>query len=109
MKIYHKFKSIRCEADGIKFSSKLERNYYLKLMEAKKDGSLIMFMRQCPFHLEGGIRYVVDFVEFWKTNEPGEAEIKFTDVKGIITDIYKLKKKLVESEYPILINEVFKV
>lgn len=109
MKIFHKFGAVRCEADGIKFGSKLERNYYLKLMEAKKDGSLIMFLRQVPFHLDGNIRYVIDFVEFWKTEEEGAAEIKFTDVKGLATDIYKLKKKLVESEYPIKINEVFKV
>ena len=109
MKIYHKFKSIRCEADGIKFGSKLERNYYLKLMEAKKDGSLIMFMRQVPFHLAGNIRYVIDFVEFWRTDEEGAAEIKFTECKGFATKEYLLKKKLVQDSYPILINEVFKV
>lgn len=99
--IRHKYNARRTEINGIKFSSKHEAAYYQKLILAQKSGELIFFLRQVPFHLAGGVRYVCDFVEFWK-----DGDVRFTDSKGFRTPMYIAKKKMVEAVYPIQILEV---
>ena len=101
--IKHKFGAIRTERDGIKFPSKAEAHYYDKLKLAQKAGDLLFFLRQVPFHLPGNVKYVVDYVEFWK-----DENVVFTDVKGMQTKEFITKKKLVEALYPITINVVKK-
>jgi hypothetical protein len=98
--IRHKFNSKRTELDGIKFHSKKEGRYYLGLKERQKSGDILFFLRQVPVHLPGGVRYVVDFLEFWS-----DGTVHFTDVKGFKTETYILKKKIVEAEYPFKIEE----
>jgi dissimilatory sulfite reductase (desulfoviridin) alpha/beta subunit len=71
------------------------------LQLAKKSGQLLFSLRQVPFHLSANIRYVVDFVEFW-----ADGTVRFVDIKGFRTPMYKLKKKQVEAEYPITIIEI---
>ncbi len=97
---WHKFGAIRTEVDGEKFSSKKEARYYEQLQLAKKSGDLLFFLRQVPFHLGGGVRYVCDFAEFW-----ANGEVRFVDTKGFRTSMYIAKKKLVEAKYPITILE----
>lgn len=97
----HKFRAVPTLANGIRFASKKEANHYQTLEMAKKAGSLLFFLRQVPFHLPGGVKYVVDFVEFWQ-----DGEIRFCDVKGFKTPMYVAKRKMVESLYPITITEV---
>lgn len=99
--IHHKFKNIRTELDGIKFSSKKEAKYWGDLNLARISGQLLFALRQVPFHLAGNIRYIVDFVEFW-----ADGSVRFVDVKGVRTPMYKLKKKQVEAAYPVTITEV---
>lgn len=99
--IRHKYNAIRTEVSGVSFSSKKEAKHYQELLLAQKSGDLLFFLRQTPFHLPGGVRYIVDFVEFWK-----DGEVRFVDVKGFKTAMYRVKKKLVEASYPIQVMEV---
>ena len=100
-RIRHKYGARKAEADGIIFSSKKEAAYYQKLQMTKSSGSLLFFLRQVPFHLPGNVRYVVDFVEFWK-----DGTVRFVDVKGFKTESYKAKKRMVEDIYsPVKIEE----
>lgn len=99
--IRHKYNAVRTEVDGVKFASKKEAFYYGQLLLAQKSGDLLFFLRQTPLHIGGGVRYVVDFCEFWKSGE-----VRFVDCKGFATPMYKAKKKIVESLYPIKIIEV---
>jgi len=96
----HKFNAKRTVRDGITFDSKKEAKYYdtLKLMIRAKE--VIFFLRQVPFELPGGVKYRVDFQEFHS-----DGTIHFTDVKGYATPEYKAKKKMVESLYPVKIEE----
>jgi len=100
MRHFHKFGAKRTELDGIKFASKKEATFYGGLVLRKKAGDVIFFLRQVPFHLPGGIRYVVDFVTFDK-----DGSVHFIDAKGFRTREYITKKKLVEAEYPVEIEE----
>lgn len=97
----HKFRAQPTETDGIKFSSKKEAAYYSQLKLRVRAGETLFFLRQVPFHLPGGVRYVVDFVEFL-----ADGTVAFIDVKGMATPMYTAKKKMVESLYPITIKEV---
>lgn len=101
MYIRHKFKAKPQELDGIKFPSKKEAKRYRELKTLQELGEVLFFLRQVPFHLEAGVKYVCDFLVFW-TN----GEVSIEDVKGIKTDMYILKKKMVEATYPVTITEI---
>jgi len=95
----NKFHAVICEADGIKFRSKKERNRYIELT-ALKDSGACWFLRQVPFYLPGGTKYVLDFLVFWKNGS-----VTFEDVKGKRTPMCIMKKKQVQALYPITILE----
>lgn len=101
--IRHKFNAVRTEVNGEKFSSKREARYYQQLLLAQKSGELLFFLRQVPIYFTDGsnVKYICDFVEFWKNGE-----VIFRDVKGMKTAMYRLKKKVIESQYPIKIEEI---
>ena len=92
----HKFKAKQTIRDGIKFPSKLEALHYdyYKLLE--KSGDVLFFLRQTPFHLPGGVTYRVDYQIFWS-----DGNVQFVDAKGIETQAFIDKKKMVESLYPV--------
>lgn len=100
MNIRHKFHNIPTEVGNARFSSKKEAKHWEELGLAKKSGALLFVLRQVPFHHSSGVRYVVDFVEFWASGE-----VRFIDVKGVKTPMYKVKKKMIEAEFPITITE----
>lgn len=97
----HKFRAIPTELDGIKFASRKEAKRYRELRLLEKSGKLLFFLRQVPFHLPGGVKYVCDFLCFWKDDS-----VTIEDVKGLKTPMYILKKKQVEFIYPIKIIEI---
>lgn len=99
MKIKHKFHAKPCESDGIKFSSKLERSWYHKLKLLQQAGEVLFFLRQTPLHLPGNTKYVVDFLVFY-----ADGNVRFLDAKGVETQMFVMKKKQVESLYPIEIE-----
>lgn len=101
MILRHKFHAKRTEVDNIKFSSKKEANRYNILKSLQNVGEVLFFLRQVPFHLPGGIKYICDFLIFW-----ANGEVTIEDVKGFKTESYKAKKRMVEAIYPVEILEV---
>jgi hypothetical protein len=97
----HKFNAKAVEDEGHRFSSKKEHRYYRQLLLLQKAGIVSFFLRQVPFHLPGGVKYVTDFQIFYT-----DGEITFVDVKGFETSEFKMKKKMVEALYPIQIEVV---
>jgi len=97
----HKFNAVRTECDGIKFDSKKEAQYYQTLKLEQMAGTILFFLRQVSFDLPGNVKYRCDFLVFYT-----DGTIKFIDVKGVKTKDYIMKKKQVESLYPIEIQEV---
>lgn len=100
-RIFHKFRAIPTEYDSIKFSSKKEKQRYLQLKLLQQNGEVVFFLRQTPFHLSGNVKYVCDFLVFWKNGY-----VTIEDVKGFKTTMYKTKKKMIEAAYPIEITEI---
>ena len=100
-KLQHKFGAKPTSSDGIKFASKKEHKRYQELKVLQQHGELLFFLRQVPFHLPGGVKYLCDFMNFWQNGS-----VTIEDVKGMKTPMYILKKKQVEKLYPITITEI---
>lgn len=102
MKIHkHKYNAKKTEVDGIRFDSKKEARYYQDLLLRQRAGEVVFFLRQTAFHLPGGVVYRIDFQEFHS-----DGTVHFVDVKGMKTQMYIAKKKMVEATYPVTIEEV---
>ena len=99
MRHRHKFGAKKAERDGIKFASMLEARYYDTLQLLIKAGEVVFFLCQVPFHLPGGVKYVVDFQVFYS-----DGTVDFVDVKGLETKEFIAKKKMVEALYPVTIT-----
>lgn len=92
------------EVDGIKFASKAEAERYreLKLLEAS--GEIQDLVLQPPYILQERFRYrgrwerpIIYRGDFAYT-ENGKPIVE--DVKGVMTDVFRLKHKLFCAKYP---------
>lgn len=92
--MWHKYNAKPTEVDGIRFPSRREARYYQDLLLAQRSGDLLFYVRQVSFYLPGGVRYICDFAELWRSGE-----VRFVDCKGFSTQLYKVKKKMVEAIY----------
>lgn len=113
MKGTSKYKSRYTTVDGIKFHSMAESKRYQELKLLQKAGEIEKFELQPKFEIVSGYKdpatgkrvaptyYIADF----RVTYP-DGRVVVEDVKGFITPIYRLKKKLVESQYGFSVVEV---
>ncbi|MCQ2282362.1 MAG: DUF1064 domain-containing protein [Bacteroidales bacterium] len=102
---YSKYHARKTTVDGITFDSKKEAEFFCELKLYKRAGYITKIERQVAYELqpafrhdgkaERAIRYVADFVV---TYSDGHVEV--IDVKGVRTDVYKLKRKMLLFKYP---------
>lgn len=100
-----KYKAVRTiDADGTRWDSKAERRRWDVLVLLRDQGLIQDLRRQPRFDITmNGIFcgcYKSDF-EYYRGKER-----VIEDVKGFRTQIFKLKKKLVEAQYGITITEI---
>lgn len=101
-----KYNAKKVEIDGIKFDSKAEGEYYLHLKQQVTERQILGFERQKRMLLQEGfsvegvkgkirpIFYVVDFII-----TENDGTLTYVDVKGMETDVFRLKKKLFMKRY----------
>lgn len=109
----NKYGNRKTEIDGIKFDSQKEAEYYCQLKLLKQAGEIKDFGMQQKYELlptfkkngvtHRSITYIADFVI---TNNDGTADI--VDIKGMETQVYKIKQKLFEYMYPDLSLKIVK-
>ena len=109
----NKYRNQKVEVDGITFHSRKEANFYSDLL-IKKNAKLITdFERQVQYDIRvNDIHIAKYFLDFKVINLDGS--INYYDVKGkdkvsgkwINTDVFALKKKLVEAIYGIKIEKI---
>lgn len=94
-----KYGAKKSHADGICFDSKREADYYCELKLRQRSGDILGFCRQPRFPLisDSGeqVEYLADFIVF---NADGTYDI--VDVKGMMTDVFKIKQKMFKAKYP---------
>lgn len=99
-----KYKAVRSSVDNHAFASKKEAAHYSKLRLMEKSGLIHSLTLQPEFPIWiNGIKcfiYRADFSHY----ENGKRII--TDVKGIRTPVYRLKRRCVEAYHHIKITEV---
>lgn len=93
------------EVDGMRFDSLREAAYFKGLKVLKAQGHVKLFLRQVPFHLPGRTVYRCDFMLVWKEPAP-YANPDFVDVKGIETETFRLKARMVLDLYGVKIRKV---
>lgn len=101
-----KYRAKKTEVDGILFDSKKEAKRYEELKALQSEGKIRDLVLQPSFELQphfrkGGkiiraITYTADFM--YLDSETGDTIVE--DVKGMKTDVYKIKKKLFEYQFP---------
>lgn len=104
-----KYRAKKTCVDGITFDSKREADRYLVLKSMEEDGTIGDLRRQVRYELVPAfdvdgrhyrpVYYVADFV--YRKN--GREVIE--DVKGMRTDVYRLKSKLFARRYGKVIKE----
>lgn len=73
-----------------------EAKYYYGLKMRLMGHEILGFCRQPRFPLGAGVEYVADFIIFHKDGLPPEV----VEVKGMETDVWKVKKKFFKEKYP---------
>jgi len=107
-----KYRSRKEVVDGIIFDSRKEANRYRELCLLKRAGEVTWIELQPVFVLQEGFRHegkrhrpITYRADFRVTYADGRVEVE--DVKGMCTDTYKIKKKLLLARYPeIIFKEV---
>ena len=108
----NKYHNKKTEYKGIVFDSKKERDYYMVLEYYQKNGRIKELKRQVGYELIPSFRingksvrktqYIADFTYISTKDD----KLHVIDVKGVKTDVYRLKKKLFEYKYGIEIEEI---
>lgn len=98
---YNKYGNHKTQYKGISFDSKKECEYFIYLEALEAQGGISELQRQVKFELQPSfkhngktiraINYVADFTFYDK-----EGKFHIVDTKGIKTEVYKLKKKMMQ-------------
>lgn len=101
----NKYRNVKTVYNGREYHSKKEATRAYELDLLKRAGEITGWSPQPRFRFElHGVKicdYVGDFKVFYKD---GREVIE--DVKGVLTDVYKIKKKLMKAFYNIDILEI---
>ena len=100
----NKYNNIKTVVDGIKFDSKREAYYYLyyKRLQDNKIISNLKLQTPIKFDIDG--KHIFTYkADFEYEDEYGH---HYIDVKGVETPVFRLKKKLIEAKYKIIIEIV---
>jgi len=103
-----KYNSKKTIVDGITFDSKKESVRYCELKLLEKAGIIKYFNCQPTFLLQDGykkkdgkivrpIMYIADFEIFYPD---GHCEVEDVKSPGTITQVFRIKRKLLEMQYP---------
>ena len=106
-----KYGAIRTTIDGITFASKAEARRYAELQILLKSGEITDLKLQPKYPLvfipskgRDSVNVGSYIADFWYRKRNKEVVVE--DVKGMLTPVYRLKKKMVEAIYNIKIVEV---
>lgn len=93
--------------DGIEHDSKKEASRWMELQMLQRAGEISCLQRQVPFELipkQEGERACIYKADFVYKDKNGKTIVE--DAKGVRTDVYKIKKKLMLWVHKIKIHEV---
>lgn len=108
----NKYNNTKVEYKGIKFDSIKEMKHYQLLEYLQRIGEIKELKLQVPYELIPKYKinnktvrkttYIADFTYITTKDD----KLHIVDTKGFKTDVYRLKKKMVEYKYGVEIEEV---
>lgn len=101
-----KYGAVPTDIDGIRFASKKEARRYLDLSVLMRAGAIKELELQPRYRIMVCDVFICDYFADFQYVDLVTGEFVVEDVKGMKTDVYKLKKRLVEASYPVSIREV---
>lgn len=102
-----KYNNRKTVVDNITFDSMREAERYSELKLLARAGEITQLRRQVPYTLipkQDGERACVYIADFVYRDRTGREVVE--DVKGVKTDVYKLKRKLMKWVHGITVKEV---
>ena len=90
-----KFGNRKVTVDGLRFDSQREALRWLDLQMLERAGKIGELRRQCRFPLEVNSQHVCFYVADFTYRENGELIVE--DAKGVRTDVFVLKSKLMKA------------
>lgn len=108
----NKYKNTKIVVDNIKFESNLEATRYKELKLLLRAGEISnlelqpRFLLQDSFKKNGRTFRKIEYVADFQYIENGKTIVE--DVKGLQTDVFKLKHKIFEKVYPDLELKIIK-
>jgi hypothetical protein len=101
--VAHKYHAIPTEIDGIRFDSKSEAIRYQELKLLERAGEISNLELQPKYSIDINGKHICNYVADFRYLDRGVLVVE--DVKGMKTPVYRLKKKMVEAAYGIVITE----
>ena len=99
-----KFKNIKTEVDGLTFDSIREAKRYSELMMLYRSKIITDLELQKEFELRvNGVKVCTYRCDFFYRDQNGREVVE--DVKGVRTDVYRIKNKLMIAVYGLRILE----
>ena len=102
----NKYKNIKIEIDGITFASKHEGKRYCELRLLERAGEITDLELQPRFPITLNNQKICTYIADFRYREVKTGQSVIEDAKGVITQIYALKRKLVFAMYGVTIQEV---
>lgn len=103
---YQKYRNIKCEADGYTFASKAEYNRYQELKLLQRTAHIKNLELQPKYAIIVNSKKICTYIADYRYFDCDKNQVVVEDVKGVKTAVYRIKKKLVEALYNIIIQEV---
>ena len=107
-----KYNNRKVTFQGLTFDSKKEFEYYLILKDKEKRGLVFNIKRQVPLEIQPaftdktGVKHrAINYKADCVYTDRVSGKVRYIDVKGFKTEVYKLKKKLLAYK-GIIIEEV---
>lgn len=100
-----KYNASRVVIDGHRFDSKREARRYEELKALEAAGKIAQLELQPRFELQAGFRYhgeairKIEYVADFRYLDYERGGLVVEDVKGMRTDVYRLKRKLFLAKY----------
>ena len=107
----HKYNAVRTWRHGHWFASKAEARRYTELLLLESAGEITDIELQPTYPLmtptpDGSLVSTAKYIADFRYRDIPSGETVVEDVKGVRTQIYKLKKRWVEAQYGLKIVEI---
>ena len=101
-----KYNAIKTEVDGYIFASRREAARYSELRILEKAGEIIDLELQPHYPCTVNGKLICKYIADFRYTSVKRGNVVIEDAKGFKTPVYRLKKKMVEAIYNIIIIEV---